>query len=282
GQRITKFAVNFEQCRLPSPTKGQRGRRGGGSHRPPRFRSRCGPEDAMHLCGFRVVPGGPNAFIFRPRSGCSPPRRIRMSALSRIKCIRLLVAFGLCLMLAGPLMLLWASRPSIAPKGSGDDAIGQAFDHTDAILASRFQLPPATERPEGFAVFGDAFKTARRADNPKGLLRTNIADIDPANAEAVLRDLPDNLRFSEAEITRAGSKGILAAGVNYLMLKPEAIAAKSLDGVLGKIREQVKSIIGYGPNSTILVYVEPRQMAALRQNEDVKFIYAMQPADKIE
>ncbi|PYT11854.1 MAG: hypothetical protein DMF51_14490, partial [Acidobacteria bacterium] len=194
----------------------------------------------------------------------------------------MLVAFGLCLMLAGPLMLLWASRPSIAPKGTGDDAIGQVFDHTDAVLSSRFQLPPATERPEGFAVFGDAFKTARRADNPKGLLRTNIADIDPANAEAVLRDLPDNLRFSEAEITRAGSKGILAAGVNYLMLKPEAMAAKSLDGVLGKIREQVKSIIGYGPNSTILVYVEPRQMAALRQNEDVKFIYAMQPADKIE
>src|SRR5207247_8189082 len=98
--------------------------------------------------------------------------------------------------------LPWASRPSIAPKGTGDDAIRQVFALTDAVLSSRFQLPPATERREGFAVFGDAFKTAHRADNPKGLLRTNIADIDPANAEAVLRDLPDNLRFSEAEITR--------------------------------------------------------------------------------
>src|SRR5207245_5714729 len=117
-------------------------------------------------------------------------------------------AFGLCLMLAGPVMLLWASRANFAPKGTDDDAVGLAFDRTDAMLQARIQLPPVTQRPEGFAVFGDAFSVARRADNPKGLLRTNIADIDPANADSVLRDLPANLRFNETEITRAGSKGM--------------------------------------------------------------------------
>ncbi|HYS78402.1 MAG TPA: hypothetical protein VEO94_06155, partial [Candidatus Dormibacteraeota bacterium] len=193
-----------------------------------------------------------------------------------------MVAFGVCLMLAGPVMLLWASRTALAPKGTGDDALGQAFDQTDAMLAARIQLPPVTQRPEGFAVFGDAFKVARRVDNPKGMLRTNFADIDPANVDAALRDLPANLRFNETEITRVGSKGTLAPGVNYIMLKPEAVAARSLDTVLGRLREQVKTIIGYGPNSTILAYVEPRHFGALRQNDDVKFFFAMQPADKIE
>ncbi len=209
-----------------------------------------------------------------------------MNALSKTKCIRLLVAFGLCLMLAGPLMLLWASRTTtIAPKGTDDDALGRALDQNDERLAARMRakLPPVTLRPADYAVFGDAFSVARRDQTgKKGLLRTTIADIDPANVDATLRDLPGDLKFSEAEITRVGTKGMLAAGVNYIMLRPEAIASKGLDAVLERLRGQVKTIISYGPNSTIVAYVEPRHFGALRQNEDIRFIFAMQPADKID
>jgi len=207
-----------------------------------------------------------------------------MNALSRTKCIRLMVAFGLCLMLAGPLMLLWASRPTIAPKGD-NDALDQALDENDARLAGRLRakLPPVTLRPVDYAVFGDAYKVARRDETgKKGLLRTTFADIDPANVDAALRDLPGNLKFSEAEITRMGPKGQIAAGVNYIMLRPEAIASKGLDAVLARLREQVKTIISYEANSTILAYVEPRHFGALRQNEDIRFIFAMHPADKID
>src|SRR2546426_1099391 len=64
------------------------------------------------------------------------------------------------------------------------------------------------------------------------------------------------------------------------MLSPEALSGKSLDSVLEGIRADAR-IIGYGPNATLLVYVEPGQIGRLRQNSDVSFFQAMPPADKI-
>ena len=66
------------------------------------------------------------------------------------------------------------------------------------------------------------------------------------------------------------------------MLKPEAIAAKGLDAVLDGIRREVRTIIDYRANSTIVAYVEAGQIGRLRQNEDVGFFYAMPPGDKID
>ncbi|MBI1950761.1 MAG: S8 family serine peptidase, partial [Acidobacteria bacterium] len=205
-----------------------------------------------------------------------------MNALSNTKCTRLLVAFGLCLILAAPAMLLWASRAQLAPVTDEEDAFIAKLMEIDARQMAKLQLPPATLRPAEFAVFGDDFKTARRVDgDTRGLLRTNIADLDPRNVEAALRGLPAELRFGADEVTRLGARGQLAHGLNYLMLSPEAIAAKSLDAVLDGVRQDVRTIVDFRANSTLLAYVEGGQIGRLRQNPDVAYFFAMQPADKI-
>ncbi|HXU11538.1 MAG TPA: S8 family serine peptidase, partial [Candidatus Binatia bacterium] len=182
-----------------------------------------------------------------------------------------------------PAILLWASKGAPAPEGADDeDAFIAKLAEMDARKMASVQLPPATARPEGFAVFGEDFKVAKRAPgDAAGLLRTNIADLDPRNPEAALRGLPADLRFADDEVTRAGN-GHLAPGFDYLMLKPEAIAAKGLDAVLEGIRGSVRTIVDYRANATLLVYVEAGQVGRLRQNPDVAFFYAMQPADKID
>ena len=188
-----------------------------------------------------------------------------MNALSNTKCTRLLVAIGLCLILAAPAMLLWASRAQ-SPAGDEEDAFIAKLMEMDARKMATVQLPAATLRPAGFAVFGEDFKTPRRVHgDPRGLLRTNIADIDPKNAEAALRDLPADLRFADDEMTRLGANGRLVQGLDYLMLRPEAIAAKGLDAVLDGIRRDVTSIVDYRANSTLLAYVEASQIGKLRQ-----------------
>ncbi|HXU10887.1 MAG TPA: S8 family serine peptidase, partial [Candidatus Binatia bacterium] len=206
-----------------------------------------------------------------------------MNALSNTKCTRLLVALGLCLILAAPAMLLWASRAQITSSGDEEDAFIAKLMEMDAKKMASVQYPAATQRPAGFAVFGEDFKSPRRVDgDAKGLLRTNIADIDPLNAEAALKGLPSELKFADTEVTKLGNRGHLVQGPNYLMLKPEAIAAKGLDAVLDGIRKDVKTIIDYRANSTILAYVEAGQLGKLRQNNDVAYFYGMQPADKID
>jgi len=193
------------------------------------------------------------------------------------------VALGFCLILAGPAIFLWASRaePSFEATDEEDPFIASMME-MDARRMATVHLPPATLRPPGFAVFGEDFKTARRVDgDARGLLRANIADIDPKNPDAALRGLPADLTFAPSEVTRSGG-GHLVHGLNYLMLKPEAIAAMGLDAVLDGIRRDVKTIIDYRANSTILAYVEAGQIGKLRRSEDVAFFYAMPPADKID
>src|SRR5688572_19934223 len=166
--------------------------------------------------------------------------------------LQLSVTLGLCLILAAPAMLLWASKGQPAPEATDDeDSLIAKLMEMDARKMAGVQLPPATLRPDGFAVFGEDFKTARRVEgDAKGLLRTNIADLDPKNPDAALRGLPADLRFSDGEVTRAGN-GHLAHGLNYLMLKPEAIAAKGLDAVLDSVRRDVGSIVDYRANATL-------------------------------
>jgi len=193
------------------------------------------------------------------------------------------VTLAFCLILSVPAILLWASKGAPVPEATDDeDAFIARLAEMDAKKIASVQLPPATARPEGFAVFGEDFKVARRAPgDAAGLLRTNIADLDPRNPEAALRGLPADLRFADDEVTRAG-RGHLAPGFDYLMLRPEAIAAKGLDAVLEGIRGSVRTIVDYRANATLLVYVEAGQIGRLRQNRDVAFFYAMQPADKID
>ncbi len=202
-----------------------------------------------------------------------------MNALS--KCNRVTLILGLCLILAGPAMLLWASRPQQIGSAASSDPDAR-FDAIEMERISRLQPPPPTSRPEAFSPFGKAFKDGpilASADAP-GYLRLNIGDLDPKNPEALLSALPAELRLGDKEKLGLGAKGTLAPGLNYAMLSAEAVSAKSLETVMAGLRGDAR-IVGYGPNATLLLYVEASQIGRLRQNPDVAFFHAMLPGEKI-
>ena len=204
-----------------------------------------------------------------------------MNALSKIKCNRTtLIILGLCLVLAGPAMLLWASRAPVAlPDGGGIEA---QMEQLEVERISHAQLPHATLRPEGFSPFGQAFKNgpARTHGDASGLLRMNVGDLDPKNPEALLSSLPAELRLGEKEKVGLGSKGSLAPGLNYAMLSREALSGKSLDAIFEGIRSSAR-IVSIGSNSTLMLYATAGQIGQLRQNPDIAFFQAVPPGDKI-
>jgi len=129
-----------------------------------------------------------------------------MNALSSLKCTRsTLIILGLCLVLAGPAMLLWASRVPVAtsPDGNGPDAL---MDQKEIERISHVQLPQATLRPDAFSPFGQAFKDgpSRTRGEATGLLRMNIGDLDPKNPDALLSSMPAELRLGDKEKRASG------------------------------------------------------------------------------
>ncbi len=204
-----------------------------------------------------------------------------MIALSRTKCTPSTLFLGLSLILAGPVLLLWASRIQL-PALAGDNSPDVKLDLVEARKIANLGLPHATLRPEGLSPFGQAFKNGpvRVPGDAASYLRLNLGDLDPNNPDALLSLLPAELRLGENEKVGLGAKGNLAPGLNHLILSRDSIAVKSLDAVLEGIRESAR-IVGYGPNSVLLVYVEPNQVGRLRQNPDVVFFHAMPPGDKI-
>jgi thrombospondin type 3 repeat protein len=189
----------------------------------------------------------------------------------------MILILGLCLILAGPAMLLWASRVQFRDQ-VGPEA---ELDALEVAKIAQLGLPSATSRPEAFSVFGPAFKDGPlRVADPKGHLRLNIGDMDPKRPDALLNALLGELRLAPTERTSLGARGSVRTGLNYVMLSQEALAAKSLDAVLASISADAR-IVGYAPNSTLLVYAQSGQIGRLRQNPDVAFIQAMQPGDKI-
>ncbi|HKB06747.1 MAG TPA: hypothetical protein VKF61_00555, partial [Candidatus Polarisedimenticolia bacterium] len=199
-----------------------------------------------------------------------------MNALSKTKCTRITLILGLCLILAGPAMLLWASRAQLKTQTDAE------LDALEAAKIAMNGIPPSTDRPAEFAVFGPAFDNGaiRVPGNAKGHLRMNIGDMDIKNPDALLGKVPPGLRLSENEKTNLGSKGSLRQGLNYAMLRDEAVASKGLDAALKDLSSMTK-IVGYGSNSTYMIYVEAGQIGRLRQNPDIAFFQAVPPADKV-
>src|SRR5262245_59988996 len=199
-----------------------------------------------------------------------------MNALLKTKCTRITLILGLCLIVAGPAMLLWASRATLREQSDA------ALDALEAAKIAQNGLPAATNRPAEYAVFGEAFNNGaiRVQGEAKGHLRMNIGDMDIKNPDALLNKVPAELRLSENEKTSLGSKGSLRQGLNYAMLRQESIASKGLEAVLAELSSSAK-IVGIGSNSTFLIYAEAGQIGRLRQNPDVAFFQAVPPADKI-
>ncbi len=137
------------------------------------------------------------------------------------------------------------------------DQVDRRLSELEARQAARMALPPAFPRPDGFSPFGQAFKAPRRRElGATRLLRLNFGDLDPRDPEGLLRDLPAPLRHAATERTGLGSGGTLAPGLNYALLSREAIARDGLDAVQARLRGEAR-IIGYGEDSTLLLYVQP-------------------------
>src|SRR5262249_11018828 len=130
-----------------------------------------------------------------------------MRALSLRKCSRLPLGLGLSLLLAGPALLIWASRGIQLPDSSGDSSPDAGLEQIEAQKIGSLQLPPATPRPSEFSPFGEAFKNgpARVPGDAPGYLRMNLGDLDPKNPDAFLSRIPIELRHNDKERVSLGA-----------------------------------------------------------------------------
>ncbi len=197
------------------------------------------------------------------------------------KCPRLLVVLGLALLLAGPAMLLWASRPT--PLIGDDSPLMRGLAERDLKIGSRILEPEGFARPYEFSPFNRAFEhgPVRALGNPDGLLRTTLGDVDmKADPDALVRDLPEDLKAAPGDVHRTQGRA-LAAGPNYIMLSMEAIQRKGVARVLTDLANDGVQILGALPNAAFEVYVEASAIGRVLRNPDILYAKQMDPAEKI-
>jgi hypothetical protein len=197
------------------------------------------------------------------------------------KCPRLLVALGLALLLAGPAMLLWASRP--APLTGDDSPLMRGLAERDLKIGSRIIMPEGFARPSEFSPFNHKFEQGpvRTLGNPDGLLRTSLGDVDMSvDPDALVRDLPDDLKVAPGDVHRQGGRA-LSPGPNYIMLSPDAVQRKGIERVLADLAADGVQILGSLPNASFEVYLEGPAIGRVLRNPDIQYAKAINPAEKI-
>jgi hypothetical protein len=199
------------------------------------------------------------------------------------KCIRLFVAFGLALLLAGPAVLLWASRSQVTPGPDDTSAMLLELERQDARLLAQMALPKGHARNPLHAPFGETFRSpALKEGVTTGLLVTNLGHLDADQPEALLGRVPEALRLRAGEATRT-DRGTLVAGLNYARLSRAAIEARrgaEVDAALASLAGV--RVQGYLPEGWRLIYAEPKAIGALRQMGDLDRFVAVEPAFKID
>ncbi|MBI4169188.1 MAG: hypothetical protein HY510_04545, partial [Acidobacteria bacterium] len=201
-------------------------------------------------------------------------------SVSGAKCTRLLAALGLALLLAGPTVLLWASRTELTAPADDDSAVLAEIQRLEMQQFERLARPFGHARLDGLSPFGDRFLWPMlREGDRAGLLVTQLGHLDPEQPEALLGLLPDSLRYRANEVTRLG-RGGLVPGLNYVRLSPEAIAAGRAPEAQRAV-QAASRVQGYLPEGWMLTYVEPQGLGKLRQIRDLDQFQPMQPAFKI-
>jgi hypothetical protein len=192
---------------------------------------------------------------------------------------RMIVAFGLSLLLAAPAVMLWASKTQRIDFG--EDAYEQRHAQDEARRLSTIVLPEGTLPPAEFSPFGGAL-TPKRQNGPAAaeLLASPIGDVawDP-DADAVLQSLKPGLRWGQSELSR-GQNFAARPGLNYVRLSQTAIDQQGLDAVMASVSE-IGTVLSSLPRRTLLVNVEARNMHLLKQSGVIDRVRAMQPAEKL-
>ncbi len=200
-------------------------------------------------------------------------------SVSGARCTRVLVAFGLCLLLASPAILLWASRPVQIP---GDLAGSQgllALDLADARRLEGTALPAAHVRPPEFAPFGGPREERLLPGNASDAILTNLGHVSRKDAAAAYRDIPARLLLNPSEMKSIGrDRGQLAEGLNFLVVD---LKGRSADEAQASLRSSGARIVDYLPNSVVKAYVDAQRINDLAANPHVAFSLPVHPANKI-
>ena len=116
---------------------------------------------------------------------------------------RLIVAFGLSLLLATPAIVLWADKTQ--RNDFGEDAYEQRHAQDEARRLSSIALPEGTLPPAEFSPFGGVLKP-RRAQGAAAaeLLHSPIGDVAwSPDEDAVLQSLKPGLRWGQSRWSAA-------------------------------------------------------------------------------
>ncbi|HZN04830.1 MAG TPA: hypothetical protein VFD06_14695, partial [Candidatus Polarisedimenticolia bacterium] len=193
---------------------------------------------------------------------------------------RMIVAFGLSLLLATPAIVLWADKTQRSDI-EGEDAYELKHAQDEARRLSSIVLPEGTLPPAEFSPFGGVLKP-RRLQGGAGddLLFSPIGDRSwNPNDDALLQSVKPGLRWGQSELTQ-GQGFSVRPGLNYVRLSQSAIDQQGLDAVMASVSE-IGTVLSVLPRRTLLVNVEARNMHLLRQSSAIDQATAMQPADKL-
>jgi hypothetical protein len=198
----------------------------------------------------------------------------------RAKRNRIMVAFGLALLLAAPAVMLWADKVQRVDFAT-EDAMELKHAQDEARRLATTPLPEATQPPADFSPFGGTLRPIRLQGNLAAeTLHSPLGDVswDPAQ-DSVLQSLKPGLRWGADEMTK-GPNMAARPGLNYVRLSQSAIDAQGLDAVMSSV-SQVGTVLSVLPRRTLLLNVQPENMHLLKASGAIDRVRAMQPAEKI-
>jgi hypothetical protein len=185
---------------------------------------------------------------------------------------RVLVAFGLTLLLATPAMMIWAGKAQLINLPGDDSKFQQALMQSEARKMGSVALPPGHMPPAEFSPFGGVLKSS----TPGAEKDAGRVDWDSPRG-AWPAGMKPGLLWEEGEKTR-NEKGTLRPGLLYVRLSPAG--EKDLDEAV-RFLSTAASIVAPVPDSTFLVSVEARNLQELRQSPYVEKYRPMEPAEKL-
>ncbi|HYV17475.1 MAG TPA: thrombospondin type 3 repeat-containing protein [Verrucomicrobiae bacterium] len=176
--------------------------------------------------------------------------------------------------------LLFGGR--LQPLNEGpEDPVERAMLVAQAKRAERLALPEPTPPPPEFSPLGGAIPVrVLEGDRTRGMLLTAQGHVDwDADKDAIAARMPAAVRLAGAEVRR-GERGTLRPGLAYLRLSSTEIAARGIDAVQAEVTRHAR-ILGWLPESTIVAWVEARDLEALARAPEIERTRAVEPYHKI-
>ena len=194
---------------------------------------------------------------------------------------RALLGGSLLVALVSQAALLMGGRPE--PRDpSGAPGLEATLLDQEARRLLR-QAPPAPVAPPAeFAPFGRTIAPRYlQGDAARGRLLTSLGHVDwDASRDDIAAAMPADLRLGPAE-ARPSRRGTLRPGLDYVLLDAALLSARGADAALRSVQDHAR-IVGVLPEATLVVWVEPGDLAALAADPFVARTRALEPFHKID